>query len=94
MTVRFLKRSSLDLVPPDSIASPVSVNDDFIGATGGLADAFFIGHAHIDLQLDVVGQAFLPEFRLIIGAQAFGELQLFIGIRYKSQQACHHPLFG
>jgi len=43
---------------PDNIASAVGIDDGFIGAIGGFADAFFIGHAHVYPQFNIAGQIF------------------------------------
>ena len=51
----------------------VAVHEYLPGAAAGPAYAFFIGLADIDPEFDLAGQIFLPEIRLVIGAQALAE---------------------
>ena len=69
------------LVPPHRHRTPaVGIENDLVGLVAGLAQAVFLGQAQFHPEFDVSGQGFLPEFRFVVCAQAFGKFQVIVGV--------------
>jgi len=73
-------------------ALAVSVQHHARRLVAGLANALLVGQSHLDPHFQPIVVVALPDLRLVVGAQPFGEHQPFVGMADPGQQAQHHAL--
>ena len=86
---------ALVLLPPDAgAAATVEIEHHLAGAVARLLEAFLVGLAEFNPELDLVGIVLAPELGLVVRRESLGELQPLGGVPGKGRQPDHHPLVG